>query len=49
MEKIIIRLVKVNLFLIDDDYNTFDHVVDCLVSLCDHNKIQKEQCIANTS
>ena len=33
--------VKQNrLVLINDDFNTFDHVVDCLVSLCDHTPIQ---------
>lgn len=32
------------LFLINDDYNTFDHVIDCLVAICDHGPIQAEQC-----
>ncbi len=32
------------LVLINDDYNTFDHVVDCLISLCDQEPIQAEQC-----
>ncbi len=32
------------LFLINDDYNTFDHVIDCLVAICDHDSIQAEQC-----
>ena len=32
------------LILIDDDSNTFDYVVDCLMSLCDHKPIQAEQC-----
>ena len=32
------------LFLINDDYNTFDHVIDCLVAICDHDEIQAEQC-----
>ena len=37
--------VKQNrLVLINDDFNTFDHVVDCLVSLCDHTPLQAEQC-----
>ena len=38
------KVSESKLILIDDDYNTFDHVIDCLVSLCDHNKIQAEQC-----
>ena len=32
------------LVLINDDYNTFEHVIDCLMSLCDHSAIQAEQC-----
>ena len=33
-----------SLFLINDDYNSFDHVVDCLTAICDHDEIQAEQC-----
>ncbi|MFQ3333022.1 MAG: ATP-dependent Clp protease adaptor protein ClpS [Flavobacteriales bacterium] len=33
-----------SLFLIDDDYNSFDYVVDCLTAICDHDTIQAEQC-----
>ena len=32
------------LYLIDDNFNTFDHVIDCLVAICDHTPIQAEQC-----
>ena len=32
------------LVLMNDDYNTFEHVIDCLMSLCDHTAIQAEQC-----
>ena len=32
------------LYLIDDSFNTFDHVIDCLVAICDHSPIQAEQC-----
>jgi len=28
----------------NDDVNTFDHVIDCLVDICDHDPIQAEQC-----
>ena len=38
------RMVQNSLVLINDNYNTFDHVVDCLVSLCDHESTQAEQC-----
>lgn len=32
------------LILFNDDINTFEHVIDCLVSICDHTEIQAEQC-----
>ncbi|MGB0807217.1 MAG: ATP-dependent Clp protease adaptor ClpS [Salibacteraceae bacterium] len=32
------------LILHNDDYNTFDHVIKCLVEICDHSTIQAEQC-----
>lgn len=28
----------------NDDVNTFDHVIDSLVEVCDHEPIQAEQC-----
>tara|TARA_B110000003_G_scaffold269023_1_gene299442 strand:- start:592 stop:861 length:270 start_codon:yes stop_codon:yes gene_type:complete len=33
-----------SLFLINDDYNSFDYVVDCLSAICDQDPIQAEQC-----
>ena len=33
-----------SLFLINDDYNSFDYVVDCLTAICEHETIQAEQC-----
>lgn len=30
--------------LYNDDVNTFDWVIDCLVQYCGHNEIQAEQC-----
>ncbi len=32
------------LILYNDDVNTFDHVIDALVKVCDHDPIQAEQC-----
>ena len=32
------------LYLINDKHNSFDHVINCLVSICDHNDLQAEQC-----
>ena len=30
--------------LYNDEVNTFDHVIECLVKICDHSYIQAEQC-----
>jgi ATP-dependent Clp protease adaptor protein ClpS len=39
------QLVKEHvLVLFDDNVNTFDHVIDLLVKVCDHETIQAEQC-----
>ncbi len=32
------------IILYNDDVNTFDHVIENLVSICDHTSIQAEQC-----
>lgn len=32
------------LVLYNDDYNTFEHVIDCLVKYCKHDVYQAEQC-----
>ncbi|WP_158838161.1 ATP-dependent Clp protease adaptor ClpS [Polaribacter sp. L3A8] len=28
----------------NDDVNTFDHVIDSLIDVCDHTLVQAEQC-----
>ena len=30
--------------LFNDDVNTFDHVINVLVSVCNHTPVQAEQC-----
>ena len=30
--------------LFNDDVNTFDHVIETLVSVCNHDPLQAEQC-----
>ncbi len=32
------------LVLFDDNVNTFDHVIELLVKVCNHDTIQAEQC-----
>lgn len=37
--------VKQNeIVLFNDDVNTFDHVIECLMHACDHTPEQAEQC-----
>lgn len=37
--------VKQNeIVLFNDDVNTFDHVIDTLIAVCDHTPEQAEQC-----
>ena len=33
-----------DLVLYNDDHNTFEHVIECLVKYCSHTSIQGEQC-----
>ena len=33
-----------NVVLFNDNHNTFDHVIDCLISTCGHDALQAEQC-----
>jgi ATP-dependent Clp protease adaptor protein ClpS len=33
-----------NLIVFNDDYNTFDHVINTLVKVCKHSLQQAEQC-----
>ena len=33
-----------SLVLLNDDFNDYDHVIDCLVLVCNHTVLQAEQC-----
>ena len=33
-----------SIILYNDDFNTFDHVISCLIQICTHELIQAEQC-----
>ncbi|MEC8175630.1 MAG: ATP-dependent Clp protease adaptor ClpS [Bacteroidota bacterium] len=32
------------IILYNDDVNTFDHVIETLINVCDHTTLQAEQC-----
>ena len=32
------------IILFNDDVNTFDHVIECLIKYCEHSPLQAEQC-----
>ena len=38
------NIYKKALYLINDEYNTFEHVINCLVAICEHDELQVEQC-----
>ncbi|MFT5581636.1 MAG: ATP-dependent Clp protease adaptor protein ClpS [Lentimonas sp.] len=33
-----------DLIVYNDEFNTFDFVIEALIKVCDHDKIQAEQC-----
>lgn len=43
-EALLLREPESQVVLYNDDVNTFDWVIDCLVSICRHDPIQAEQC-----
>jgi len=42
MDEVTVR--ERELILYNDDFNTFDHVIECLISICKHDAMQAEQC-----
>ena len=32
------------IILYNDDVNTFEHVIECLITICSHSALQAEQC-----
>ena len=32
------------IILYNDEVNTFDHVIECLINICEHTPLQAEQC-----
>lgn len=39
-----LRVSNRHLVLYNDDVNSFDYVINCLVEVCDHDIVQAEQC-----
>ena len=39
-----INNLRYSLVLYNDDVNTFDYVINCLIRICEHDLIQAEQC-----
>jgi ATP-dependent Clp protease adaptor protein ClpS len=41
-----LEAVSINneIVLFNDDVNTFDHVIDTLIRVCNHDELQAEQC-----
>jgi ATP-dependent Clp protease adaptor protein ClpS len=38
------NVITNDLVIYNDDYNSFDHVINSLVKVCKHESIQAEQC-----
>lgn len=46
-EDVLVQEVLVDqkdLIIYNDDYNTFEHVIESLIKVCEHNPVQAEQC-----
>ena len=43
-EVILINKLESQIILHDDDFNTFDWVIECLQKYCGHTELQAEQC-----
>jgi ATP-dependent Clp protease adaptor protein ClpS len=39
-----VTTINNEIIVYNDDVNTFDHVIDTLIRVCDHTAIQAEQC-----
>jgi ATP-dependent Clp protease adaptor protein ClpS len=45
MEEVLVQEDKEHeIVLYNDDVNTFDHVIRCLIKICEHTYMQAEQC-----
>jgi ATP-dependent Clp protease adaptor protein ClpS len=42
-DELLVENKKYDLVLFNDDVNTFDWVIECLIKICNHDEIQAEQ------
>ncbi|MBM3165239.1 MAG: ATP-dependent Clp protease adaptor ClpS [Bacteroidetes bacterium] len=43
-KEVVVEQQQSALILYNDDFNTFDHVINCLVKICKHSPEAAEQC-----
>jgi ATP-dependent Clp protease adaptor protein ClpS len=43
-EAVVVEQILHNLIVFNDDVNTFEHVIQALIDVCDHTPEQAEQC-----
>lgn len=44
LEEVLVEVQEREIILFNDDVNTFDWVIQCLMEICEHGPIQAEQC-----
>jgi len=44
VDTLVIDVKAKEIILHNDDVNTFEHVIVCLMDICDHEPLQAEQC-----
>ena len=44
LEGVLVEVQEREIILFNDDVNTFDWVIQCLMEICEHGPIQAEQC-----
>ena len=44
LEEIVVSGIEKELVVFNDDFNTFDHVIETLIKVCKHSAEQAEQC-----
>jgi len=44
LEEVLVEVQEREIILFNDDVNTFDWVIQCLMEICEHDPIQAEQC-----